>query len=558
MTAKARAFSEDIQKELGSIEEADEENDGVEADGEVPEDLKKGKVQRKLDSIMKVKKEQYELDIREELQQQKQEWASSFEEKAKMMLGQAEPAPQTQLDSDEQLQSQIDPPKLQLPDQPANLGQRHPHYNAAQRAQAASRSPSPAHPAALPTPSESTPTLSAPRGSMATSPPQWTEEHLSASQDEQSDRDLRQELRRLRNSIDATSNRDPADARDRRRSDTREFDLPPVPGQRRSVQFSEKLVESSSAGQSAGEPAQAVGQASQERELPQCSESLPMQEPQSAQQAQRHQVGDQSHQDLGATVSAQANTGPLPPSVGEAEISEWEEFKLWQATQRNTRKKATSPERQDDQAFDGSKLLEGASGEIHVKVARAAAEPEQEQQRQEDVYGYEQPMGIQQSASMREVQLGQQGYPMLWDDVMQPTGGAHGNAAPCDGLPRPMASASHAALHAALSQMAATLRVAKENERQLRLQRGCSDAELEDLRQECEAWRLESDQLWCQVKELQEQQRAWNQECAYLKARQCNPNSSERRRERPHQAPGPRAGKATNSVTSPKRPSTWK
>mmetsp|Transcript_5188 Transcript_5188/g.7501 ORF Transcript_5188/g.7501 Transcript_5188/m.7501 type:complete len:887 (-) Transcript_5188:153-2813(-) len=70
---------------------------------------------------------------------------------------------------------------------------------------------------------------------------------------------------------------------------------------------------------------------------------------------------------------------------------------------------------------------------------------------------------------------------------------------------RSMALSQHATLHSALSQMAAVLRVAKESETKLRSNQNAHAAELEELRAECDAWRVESDRLWVQVKELQQQ-----------------------------------------------------
>jgi regulator of replication initiation timing len=70
---------------------------------------------------------------------------------------------------------------------------------------------------------------------------------------------------------------------------------------------------------------------------------------------------------------------------------------------------------------------------------------------------------------------------------------------------RSMALPQHATLHAALTQMSAVLRVAKESE--AKLQRGHQSrySEVEELRQEADAWRVESDRLWMQVKDLQQQ-----------------------------------------------------
>merc|ERR1719183_1524470 len=69
---------------------------------------------------------------------------------------------------------------------------------------------------------------------------------------------------------------------------------------------------------------------------------------------------------------------------------------------------------------------------------------------------------------------------------------------------RSMAAPQHASVHLALSQMAAVLRVAKESETSLRKSHSSRDAEIQELRQECDSWRIESDRLWVQVKELQQ------------------------------------------------------
>jgi chromosome segregation ATPase len=68
-----------------------------------------------------------------------------------------------------------------------------------------------------------------------------------------------------------------------------------------------------------------------------------------------------------------------------------------------------------------------------------------------------------------------------------------------------MSYPQHAKLHSALSQMAAVLRVAKESEAKLLEGQRSRHNEVEELRQEANAWRIESDRLWVQVKELQHQ-----------------------------------------------------
>jgi energy-coupling factor transporter ATP-binding protein EcfA2 len=69
---------------------------------------------------------------------------------------------------------------------------------------------------------------------------------------------------------------------------------------------------------------------------------------------------------------------------------------------------------------------------------------------------------------------------------------------------RSMAGPQNAGLHLALSQMAALLRVAKESDTNLRKGATSLDVEVQELRQECDSWRVESDRLWMKVKELQE------------------------------------------------------
>merc|ERR1712118_388731 len=76
-----------------------------------------------------------------------------------------------------------------------------------------------------------------------------------------------------------------------------------------------------------------------------------------------------------------------------------------------------------------------------------------------------------------------------------------------DARPRPpirsMNTSQQATLHAALAQMTAVLRVAKESETKLRKDHSAKVAEAEELKRECNAWRMDSDRLWGQVKELQ-------------------------------------------------------
>jgi len=52
--------------------------------------------------------------------------------------------------------------------------------------------------------------------------------------------------------------------------------------------------------------------------------------------------------------------------------------------------------------------------------------------------------------------------------------------------------------------MAAILRVAKESENSLRKAGATQDAELQDLRNETDSWRQESERLFNQFKELKE------------------------------------------------------
>lgn len=78
--------------------------------------------------------------------------------------------------------------------------------------------------------------------------------------------------------------------------------------------------------------------------------------------------------------------------------------------------------------------------------------------------------------------------------------GVKGNRGPL----RSMALPQHATLHSALSQMAAVLRVAKESEAKLREAQTSRNSEAQELRQECDAWRIEADRLWVQVKDLQQ------------------------------------------------------
>mmetsp|Transcript_12421 Transcript_12421/g.20332 ORF Transcript_12421/g.20332 Transcript_12421/m.20332 type:complete len:999 (-) Transcript_12421:70-3066(-) len=70
---------------------------------------------------------------------------------------------------------------------------------------------------------------------------------------------------------------------------------------------------------------------------------------------------------------------------------------------------------------------------------------------------------------------------------------------------RGMSLPQHGTLHSALTQMAAVLRVAKESEAKLVEGQKTRHNEVEELRQEANAWRIESDRLWVQVKELQHQ-----------------------------------------------------
>jgi hypothetical protein len=69
---------------------------------------------------------------------------------------------------------------------------------------------------------------------------------------------------------------------------------------------------------------------------------------------------------------------------------------------------------------------------------------------------------------------------------------------------RTMALMPHAKYHLALAQMAAVLRVAKESENSLRKNENSRESEVQELRQECDAWRAESDRLSLQVKDLEQ------------------------------------------------------
>jgi len=77
----------------------------------------------------------------------------------------------------------------------------------------------------------------------------------------------------------------------------------------------------------------------------------------------------------------------------------------------------------------------------------------------------------------------------------------------------------NATLHAALSQMAAVLRASGSGERH----KPRDESKLEDIirqkQEECDSWRTESDQLWCQVKDLEQRLQGALEECAFWRER---------------------------------------
>jgi len=91
--------------------------------------------------------------------------------------------------------------------------------------------------------------------------------------------------------------------------------------------------------------------------------------------------------------------------------------------------------------------------------------------------------------------------------------------------------AQQASLHWALSQMAAVLRVAKQQEARRSAPdqgyaSGVDVSAFEELRRERDAWKAESEQLWGQVQELQAQLGSWSEECAFWRARAATSGGS--------------------------------
>merc|ERR1712083_1068013 len=73
-----------------------------------------------------------------------------------------------------------------------------------------------------------------------------------------------------------------------------------------------------------------------------------------------------------------------------------------------------------------------------------------------------------------------------------------------------------------MSQMAAQIRIAKENEYRMRDEQRTNESSIEEFRQECNAWRVESDRLWCQVKDLQTQLREIPKTPSVCQRRHCS------------------------------------